>query len=99
MEPKEFIEHCRHQLVQSYQNTLNGQVDEKQKYRTEGMFHAARLLGLMDVEQIQAMFEQEHLACFGESSAERQQRKKAMMALKAEDPEAYFAIPTIERQY
>lgn len=98
MNREEYIEYCRDELVTSFENTLSGKPDDKQKHRTEGLLQAARLLGVMDSDEVTQLIEREHFNVFGETVQERKKRKKSLAELKEVSPDDYFSIPAIERR-
>ena len=95
MTPDDYLAFCQKEVRKSFESTRAGQPDDKLKYRAEGLFHAARLLGLVSAEELNAIIEAEHQAVFGESVAARQARKAALTKLKETDPDAYFDIPAV----
>lgn len=98
MKKENYIEYCRGELRKVFLATKSSKPDDQHKYRTEGLLHAARLLELMSSQEIESMFEQEHLAVFGESVAQRQKRKSTYAELKERAPDAYLDIPAVERK-
>ncbi|MFC4700046.1 hypothetical protein ACFO4O_07765 [Glaciecola siphonariae] len=98
MTSDEFIAHCRNEIMITYQAIKDGKPDDKQKYRTEGLIHAAKLLGLLSSKEQKDLIEDVHMQYFGESVAERRARKKSISDLKEQSPEAYFDIPAIVRK-
>ncbi|WP_163133850.1 hypothetical protein [Agarivorans sp. Alg241-V36] len=97
MDNESYLVFCKAELRSVFENTKAGKPDDKLKYRVEGLFHAAKLLGILSTEQASAIIESEHQAVFGESVSERLKRKTQLKQLKESDLEAYFNIPTIER--
>ncbi|GAB55704.1 hypothetical protein GPUN_1587 [Glaciecola punicea ACAM 611] len=65
MTNNEFLDYCKSELTNSLHNTKLRKPDDKQKYRTEGLLHAARLMGLMSVQQVSHMIATEHQAFLG----------------------------------
>ena len=98
MESQQFIAYCRAQIAESFRNSAAGKPDPTQKHRTEGLIHAARMLGVLDKTSIDAMIEEEHVAAFGESVQSRKLRKKEMEDLLASAPEKFYEIPAYERK-
>lgn len=98
MNREEYIEYCRQELVTSFKNTHSGKRDDKQKHRTEGLLQAARLLGVIDSDDVNQLIEDEHFNVFGETVQERKERKKSLAELKEVSPDDYFSIPAIERR-
>ena len=98
MENSEFRAYCRSELIKSLQSAKAGKPDDNQKSRTEGLLHAARLLGIMSAEEITNLIEKEHLAIFNESVSVRKAKKDKLTALKELSPDEYFDIPTFERK-
>lgn len=97
MTETQFIEYCRIELIKSLHNTKARKLDDKQKYRTEGLLHAARMMKLMTAEEVNKMIETEHQHVFGESVNQRQVRKSQLAKLKDMSSDDYFDIPAIER--
>ena len=75
-----------------------GTPDDKKKHRAEGFLHALRMAGVLTDEEITDSIEILHQEVFGESVKERKQRKAYLETLKNSDPDAYFAIPAVERK-
>lgn len=98
MEPQEFIQHCRKELRAYFENTKKGDSDDVMKSRTEGLFQACRLLGILTSEEVRDIYEEEHILVFGETIQRRNERKEHMSQLKASSPDDYFNIPAIERK-
>ena len=69
-------------------------VPEREKYRCEGFMHAARVLGVADGAELLARMEQAHLAVFGITIAERQQREGSGVTLDDD----FLDIPTVIRR-
>ncbi|MDC8829292.1 hypothetical protein [Alteromonas gilva] len=102
MNATQYLQHCREEVRKNFQRVQAGQPDEKQKSRIEGLLHAARLLELVSLEELNALIEEEHQAVYGESVAQRKDRlarKTTLDELKENDPDAYFAIPAVERRF
>ncbi|WP_026843429.1 hypothetical protein [Brumicola pallidula] len=97
MTQTQFLDYCRSELLKSLNNTKSRKPDDKQKYRTEGLLHAARLLDLMSAEEVSELIETEHQSVFGESVYQRQARKSKLAKLKDMSQDDYFDIPAIER--
>lgn len=97
MTPDDYPAFHQKEVRKSFERTRAGQPDNQLKYHAEGLLHAVRLLGLASAELLSEMLEAEHQAVFGESVATRQARKSALTELKETDPDAYFAIPAVER--
>lgn len=98
MEPQDFIEHCRYELKTCFENTKRGDSDEVKKNRTEGLFQACRLLGILTSEEVHNIYEEEHILVFGETIERRKERRDYMSKMKASSPEDYYDIPAIERK-
>ncbi|MEW9797083.1 hypothetical protein [Alteromonas sp. CYL-A6] len=98
MEPREFILHCRNELRTCFENTKRGDSDDVRKNRTEGLFQACRLLGILTSDEVRDIYEEEHIHVFGETIQRRKERKEYMAKLKASSPDDYFDIPAIERR-
>lgn len=98
MNNTDFIEYCRTELITSFTNTKNSKQDDKQKHRTEGLLHAARLLEIIDKDALNKLIEREHINVFGETVESRKARKQSLDELKASSPDDYFAIPAITRK-
>ncbi len=98
MNEKQLIEHWRKDLRVILQLTKDGKPDDKKKHRAEGFLYAIRMAGLISSDEATRIIEEVHYQVFGESVEQRKERKDALRILKAEDPDAYFAIPTIERK-
>ncbi|WP_221075577.1 hypothetical protein [Agarivorans aestuarii] len=97
MDKENYLAFCKAELRSVFENTKAGKPNDKLKYRVEGLFHAAKLLGLLTADQANAIIESEHQAVFGESVSERLKRKNQLKQLRESDPDAYFNIPTVER--
>jgi hypothetical protein len=97
MTQTQFLDYCRRELLKSLNNTKSRKPDDKQKYRTEGLLHAARMLDLMSAEEVSELIETEHQSVFGESVEQRQARKSKLAKLKDMSQDDYFDIPAIER--
>ncbi|MFT6268894.1 MAG: hypothetical protein ACJAVV_001709 [Alphaproteobacteria bacterium] len=98
MTETQFIDYCRSELLKSLHNTKSSKPDDKQKYRTEGLLHAVRMLEFMSVEEVSEMIENEHQNVFGESVDKRQARKSKLAKVKDMSLDDYFDIPAIERK-
>lgn len=70
------------------------QVPERERFRSEGYMHAARVLGLATAEELQVRMEQIHLKVFGITIAERMRRDRDNPSLDSD----YLDIPTIIRK-
>lgn len=66
--------------------------------KTEGLLQAARLLGVMDSDEVNQLIDNEHINVFGETVHQRKERKKSLAELKEVSPDDYFSIPAIERR-
>lgn len=97
MTATEYRAYLKETIRKSYENTHSGKPDDKHKYRTEGLIHAARLLGLLSTEDIREIIEVEHQRVFGESVSERKARTAYFEKLKEESIDEYWEIPAIER--
>lgn len=97
MTEQEYVAYLRDSIHKNYVNTHIGKPDDKHKYRTEGLIHAARLLGLLTATEINHIIESEHHRVFDESVAERKARKASFEKLKEESIDDYFEVPAIER--
>lgn len=97
MTEQEYAEFLQEAIRKSYLNTHKGKPDDKHKYRTEGLIHAARLLGVLSASAIQEMIEAEHQRVFGESVAERKARIASFETLKESSIDDYYKVPAIER--
>ncbi|WP_220719442.1 hypothetical protein [Agarivorans litoreus] len=86
MDKENYLVFCKAELRSVFLSTKAGKPDNKLKYRVEGLFHAAKLLGLLSTEQANAIIESEHQAVFGESVSERLKRKTQLKQLKESDP-------------
>ncbi len=93
-----FLDYCRSELLKSLHNAKLRKADDKQKHRTEGLLHAARMMNLMTVDEVNEMIEIEHQLVFGESIVQRQVRKSKFATLKEMSQDDYFDIPAIERR-
>ncbi|WP_218310301.1 hypothetical protein [Alteromonas antoniana] len=98
MTEQEYLTYLQDSVRKSYLNTQEGRPDDKHKYRTEGLIHAARLLGILSVAGITEMIEKEHQDVFGESVAERKARLATFEKLKEESIDDYFEVPAIQRK-
>lgn len=98
MTPEEYIEYCTKELNSILSKTKSGTPDLVQKYRAEGLFQAAKLLGILTNAEVHDIFEEEHFRVFGESIIERQHRKDELNKIKETAPDVYFDIPAIERK-
>lgn len=98
MTNEKYIGYPQSELTKSFENTKAGKTDNKQKFRTEGLMHAARLLGVLSSDEVQAMMEQVHVSVFEESIADRATRKASLTQLKETSPDDYFDIPAIRRK-
>lgn len=98
MTAAEYRDYLKEAIRKNFENTHAGRPDEKQKYRTEGLIHAARLLGLLSTESISDMIETEHQRVFGESVAERKARRSSFEKLRETSIDEYWEIPAIERK-
>lgn len=98
MDNKTFIAHCKDELRKVYINTKNGCSDEQQKYRTEGLFQAARLMKIVNLDEISKIYESLHQEVFGESIESRKKRKSELSKLKENSPDEYFEMPAIVRK-
>jgi hypothetical protein len=94
----QFLDYCHSELVKSLSNTKSRKPDDKQKCRTEGLLHAARMLEIISVEEVSDMIDIEHQSVFGESLEQRQARKSKLAKLKDMSQDDYFDIPAIDRQ-
>ncbi|WP_414829961.1 hypothetical protein [Alteromonas sp. H39] len=97
MTATEYREYLEDAIRRNLENTHAGRPDDKHKYRTEGLIHAARLLGLLSTEVIRDMIENEHQRVFGESVAERKARTTSFEKLKETSIDEYWEIPAIDR--
>ncbi|WP_026376076.1 hypothetical protein [Aestuariibacter salexigens] len=98
MQPEEFLAYIRQEIRASFINARQRKVDDKHKYRTEGLIQAAKLLLGVSKDELQDLVEREHMAVFGESIAERKVRKDELRALKELDEDEYYDIPAIIRK-
>lgn len=98
MNKEEYIEYCRVQIVKSYQNTKNGTPDDKLKHRTEGLFQAARLLGVLTADEIKQIIDIEHESVFGETVEARKARKESLEELRLNSPDDFYEIPAVNRK-
>ena len=98
MTDTQFLDYCRGELQKSFNNAQSRTLDDKQKYRTEGLLHAARLMGMATVEELSEMISFEHQGVFGESVEKRQARKSKFAKLQNMSQDDYFDIPAIARK-
>lgn len=98
MDTAEFVEFCRKELIKSFNNTKNAVKDDKHRHRIEGLLQAARLLRVLTKSEIELMMEEEHLAIFGETIESRSKRKRALEALKLDNPDENYDIPAFDRK-
>jgi hypothetical protein len=98
MDKTEFCEYCQSELVKTLQGAKAGKLDQDHKSRTEGLLHAARLLGLMTSEEIASLIEKEHFAIFNETVSDRKAKKEKLAKLKELSPDEYFDIPAVQRK-
>lgn len=98
MTREEFIDSCKTQLTEVYQNTKAGTPDNVKKYRTEGFIHAGQVIGLISRDDARQIIESTHLVVFGESVSQRKDRKASFEELKENSPDEYYEIPAIERK-
>jgi hypothetical protein len=99
MTKTQFLDYCRREITKSFENTQSKKPDDKQKYRTEGILHAARLMDIATADEINKMIETEHQKVFGESVEKRLARKSKLAKLKDISLDDYFDIPAIERKH
>lgn len=97
-ETNKFLQACTTQLVNLYMASKEGKNVDADKYRVQGFMHAGELLGVISKAQGQMLIADLHLQVFGETIDERAKRKNKLEALKESDPDAYIAIPAIERR-
>lgn len=98
MDKQAFIQYCAEQVKAVFIAAKKGKTDDKLKHRSEGFLLAGELLGVVTKSEAFELIEQEHIAVFGETSAQRAERKHDLQALKQKSPDAYFDIPAIERR-
>lgn len=98
MTEQEYLAFLRDSIRKSYLNTQEGRPDDKHKYRTEGLIHAARLMVMLSATEITDMIEKEHQDVFGESVAARKARLASFEKLKEESIDDYFEVPAIQRK-
>jgi hypothetical protein len=98
MDKQAFTKYCADQLNAVFIAAKKGKTDDKLKHRSEGLLLAGELLGVITKSEASELIEQEHIAVFGETSAQRAERKNSLQAIKNKSPDAYFDIPAIERR-
>jgi len=98
MDKQAYKKYCAEQLRAVFVAAKKGKTDDKLKHRSEGLLLAGELLGVIAKSEAFELIEQEHIAVFGETTAQRAERKNGLKALKAKSPDAYFDIPAIERR-
>jgi hypothetical protein len=92
------VEAWKKQLREVFVLVSDGKPDDQKKHRAEGFLHALRMAGVIDSKDAERVMEKIHEEVFGETIAARRERKAGLSALKNDDPDAYFDIPTIERR-
>ena len=98
MDKQAFTTYCADQLRAVFIAAKKGKTDDKLKHRSEGLLLAGELLGVITKSEASELIEREHITVFGETTAQRAERKNGLQALKRKSPDAYFDIPAIERR-
>jgi hypothetical protein len=97
MTENQFVDYCRSELIKSLHNAKAKQVDDKQKHRTEGLLQGARLMGILEAEEVATMIDDAHMTVFGETVKQRLAIKSKLLKLKDMSMDDYFDIPAITR--
>ena len=95
---EKYLANCRSEINKVYQLSKQGKPNAELKAKTEGFVSAGVVLGIISAPQAQEMMENIHFEVFGETVAERKQRKASFAEMKLTDPDGYFELPAITRK-
>ncbi|MCU7554422.1 hypothetical protein OCL06_07415 [Alteromonas sp. ASW11-19] len=98
MDKTDFLALCHKRIVVVYQATKAGTPDDAARHRMEGFMNAGQVIGVVTQAEVRELIERAHYQVFGETVAERKERKASLESLKESEPDRYYAIPAIERR-
>ncbi|MBT1064093.1 hypothetical protein KJY73_10940 [Bowmanella sp. Y26] len=98
MDKHAFLAECQTRIRKVYELTKAGKPDDTLKYRTEGFMNAGEYIGLISREEARELIESLHQDAFGESIAQRRERKERLSKLKEQSLDAFYDEPAINRR-
>ncbi|RLV57849.1 hypothetical protein D5018_20370 [Parashewanella curva] len=98
MRRQNYIDYCFAQLLELFEQAKLNRTNPELKARIEGLFQAGKVLNIYTDKEALELMEQAHHHVFGESMAERSEKKTALKQAIDRGDDDFIDIPAYERR-